>query len=348
MSGTQTSKSNQQLPVTWLLSVKNSLPFLQQTLESIYSQTYRNQKLLVWDDCSIDGTLDELQRWIPHRIPGKIFSGRSLRLGASLAFLVEQADTELCARIDGDDVSLPQRLELQVEFMQAHPEVGVLGTRTLFIDEHGQPCDKWDVASTDAEIRWRSRWQPQLCHPSVLFRKSVIMKAGNYRDFQIEDLDLWMRLSNITQIRNLDQVLLHYRRFENSMTGKVLDFVALDRKTATLNSSILFPNMSDSARIMKLWEATHPSLLHRQPELRKLPVILRSLDDRRFIKEFEGAALSLARQTGQPDNYFSSTELFKHQHYHLRRHLFHRAGLGKLHALRARMASSSEAIEQTA
>src|SRR5579863_7830623 len=107
----------EKLPVTWLISTKQSMPFLPLTLESIANQTYRNQKILAWDDCSTDGSLEELRRWIPSRIPGRIFAGKSLRLGPCLAYLVEQADTELCARIDGDDIAYPHRLERQVAYM---------------------------------------------------------------------------------------------------------------------------------------------------------------------------------------------------------------------------------------
>lgn len=110
----------QQACVTWLMSVRNGMPYVSETLASIAAQTYANHKILVWDDCSTDGTLEVLRKWVPDCIPGHIFAGHSLRLGPSLAFLVEQADTELCARIDADDISLPDRLEKQVAFLAAH------------------------------------------------------------------------------------------------------------------------------------------------------------------------------------------------------------------------------------
>ena len=141
-------------PVTWLLSVKNNMPFLAETLRSIAEQTYRNHKILAWDDCSTDGSLEELQKWIPAVIPGKIFSGKSLRLGPCLAFLVEQADTELCARIDGDDIAVPHRLEKQVRYMLDHPEVAVLGSRMQVIDENGNELPSWAHPVDEAEINW--------------------------------------------------------------------------------------------------------------------------------------------------------------------------------------------------
>jgi glycosyltransferase involved in cell wall biosynthesis len=93
--------------ITWLMPVRNAMPFLRETLASIAAQTHTNSEILVWDDDSDDGTLEELRRWIPSRIPGTIFRGRSQSVGKISAFLVEQARTELCARIDADDVNEP-------------------------------------------------------------------------------------------------------------------------------------------------------------------------------------------------------------------------------------------------
>ncbi len=165
----------EQAPITWLLATKNSMPYLTATLESIATQTYRNHKVLAWDDCSTDGSLEELERWIPHRIPGRIFSGQSKRLGPCLAFLLEQADTELCARIDGDDVNLPTRLERQVEVMLKNPAIGVLGSYLEVIDGEGKHVDigtsrrtmRRRVGATDIPIKLPI---PQRCFGAVPLR----------------------------------------------------------------------------------------------------------------------------------------------------------------------------------
>ena len=133
--------------ITWLLSVKNGMPFLPLTLESIANQTYTNHQILAWDDCSTDGSLAELQRFIPDRIPGRIFMGRSLPHGRARALLLQEADTELCAVIDGDDVAYPHRLERQVAFIAEHPEVAVLGSYAQGIDANGTEEQLWKFPS---------------------------------------------------------------------------------------------------------------------------------------------------------------------------------------------------------
>ena len=344
MNGTEIPERSEEQPcVTWLLSVKNSLPFLRQTLESIRSQTYENHKLLVWDDCSTDGTLEELQRWVPELIPGRIFSGRSLRLGASLAFLVEQADTELCARIDGDDVNLPQRLERQVAFMQAHPEVGALGSLTEHIDEHGHQRPAWSYPLEDADIRWRSRWQPSLCHPTVMFRRSAVLAAGNYRDFQVEDFDLWMRMSLLTEFHNLAEPLVQYRRYESSLTGQVDDFFPLELRTATLNAPVLFSGITDTTKALNLWRAAHP--YRHGPAGRLSPIGAR--DGFRDLKNLVSAAAAFARQVGKPDDYFLNTKVCNDQLYCMRRNLFQNCGLGMLYILRARLIARRQHVQSS-
>src|SRR5437763_1462931 len=92
-------------PVTWLMPVKNGMPYLPHTLRSIEAQTYKNWRVLASDNGSTDGTLEELQRWIPSRLPGRIIADEPLSLGKSLARLVGKAETELCARSDVDDAN---------------------------------------------------------------------------------------------------------------------------------------------------------------------------------------------------------------------------------------------------
>ena len=125
------------LRVTWLLPVKNGMPFLPTTLASIAEQTYQNFEVLAWDNGSTDGTLEELRKWIPSCLPGRIVSDRPMGLGVSLAEMVKEARTELCARIDADDVNLPDRLEKQVEFLRVHPDVALVGTQFIRLDQNG-------------------------------------------------------------------------------------------------------------------------------------------------------------------------------------------------------------------
>lgn len=309
-------------PVTWLMAVRNGMPYLPLTLESIAAQTYQDFKILVWDNGSTDGTLDALRAWIPQRIPGKVMEGRPLRLGPSLAALVEMADTELCARIDADDINLPERLREQVSFLEANPEVGIVGSHVRVIDENGKEGDKYTFALDDAEIRWKTIWKNQISHPAVMFRRSVILAVGNYRDCELsEDANLWMRAGRKTQIRNIDRILVNYRRSSRSLTGQMVDWVPICRLAAKQSVEFLFPNIGDPARTMELWEVTLPEHWNNPVKIRHL-------------RELREAAVSFARETGQPDDYFTNTSFFREQEYHLRRRVLEKFGLGPVIRLR--------------
>ncbi len=195
-------------PVTWLMPVRNGMPYLPITLGSIAAQTYPNHSIIVWDNGSTDGTLEVLHQWIPSRIPGVIVQDRPLRLGPAMAALLEMAPTELCAVIHGDDVNFPERLQRQVDFMLGHPNAGAVGGQIEIIGDHGEPRPTgggWIYETDDAAVRWRTRWQAQFCHPAVMLRRSAVLAAGNYRDRQpYEDFDLWVRMAAITELWNLD------------------------------------------------------------------------------------------------------------------------------------------------
>lgn len=314
-------------PITWLVTVRDGMPHLPLTLQSIAEQTYSNQKVIAWDGGSKDGTIDELRRWIPSRINGIVIADRPMRIGPCRAAMVSMADTELCAVLDGDDISLPHRLERQVEFMAEHPEVGVLGTQSEIIDADGNSSRGWHYFADDAQSRWYARWLAPFLHSSVMLRRTVVLAAGNYRDFVWEDSDLWLRLSSATEFHNLPEILVQYRRIPTSTTGAITSFVPTSRQVAELNVDILFPGIANPISAMQLWEAAHPHQVEGPSRLR-------------YIRQLRSAAVRFARQVGKPENYFTQTELYLGQQYTLRTRLFERAHLLPLIRLRHRLAKA--------
>lgn len=314
-----------------MLTVRDGMPYLPLTLQSIAEQTYSNHKIIAWDGGSKDGTIEELQRWIPSRINGVVIADRPMRIGPTRAAMLSMADTELCAVLDADDISLPRRLEAQVEFMTEHPEVGVLGTQSQFIDADGNPISGWHYYTDDAQMRWSARWRCPFLHSSVMLRRNVVLAAGNYRDFVWEDSDMWLRLSSTTEFHNLPAVLVQYRHQAASTTGGITSFVPTARQVAELNSDILFPGL-DPASAMRLWEATH--LDHLDTPFSFV-----------HFGQLKSAAVLLAKRAGKPDSYFTETELFRSQQYVLRKRLYKRAHLMPLIHLRHRLAKAADSSQ---
>lgn len=285
--------------MTLLMPVLNGMPFLPETLESIERQGYKNWEIIVWDNGSTDGTLEELRRWIPTRLPGRVISDEPLKLGPALARLVEAAQSELCARIDADDVMFPQRLTMQVAFMQEHPKVGVLGTEVEFIDDEGSVRPHLTPYSTeDADLRWLVRWLNPISHPSVMFRRSVITNAGNYRDLKpFEDHDLWFRVSLIAELANLPQVLLKYRQHARSTMGQAESkYHTYFDSMAELNADDLFAGFTSQEALSLRQKAIHDS---------EAKVTL--VDFASYRKAATNTAVSL----GRPKTYFRSTKAYK-------------------------------------
>lgn len=303
--------------VTWLLPVRNGMPFLPSTLASIANQTYRNFRVLAWDNGSMDETVAELRRWIPERLPGEIVAGIPLPLGMSLRAMVERCETELCARIDADDINLPERLEKQVAFLEKHPGTAVLGAQVNTIDGEGRQLERWHFSSGDAETRWRLRWANPISHPAVLFRRSVVLRAGNYQDCQAaEDFDLWMRVAELAEIRNHPEVLLQYRRTQGSVMAAISDHLSVERRVMQKNARQIFPEMPEEAAL-ELWGATHPREPQGVPRLKHLFALRRSA--RRF-----------AGRTGKPAPYFTGTETFRLQEDRIKMGLYERLHLAGL------------------
>ncbi len=285
--------------VTWLLPVKNAMPYLTEALASIAAQTYVHHTVLAWDNGSTDGSADELRRWVPSRIPGRVITDQPMGLGACLAKMVEMADSPLCARIDGDDVNLPNRLERQVRFMQLHPEVAVLGTDIQFMNEasEDQP-GAWSVSTDDADIRWRLRFCNALNHPTVVFRRDAILRAGNYRDVMPgQDYDLWVRVAQRARLANLPEKLVRYRLLETSVGATHRGHDRLER-IADRYTAELYPDLSTDqvSRLRRLLASDEDSGV--------------TLGDYRNLRRCATAA---ARQAREPRAYFRYSTQYRQQ-----------------------------------
>jgi glycosyltransferase involved in cell wall biosynthesis len=209
--------------VTWIMPVRNGMPFLSETLASIESQNEASSEILVWDNGSTDGTVDELQKWIPARIPGKVVSDRPQpNLAKSLALLVKESRTTYCARIDADDICLPGRLAAQLEYMENHPEITLLGTQVVYIGPDGKDwVHQQTLPRTFSDIIHGLLHGCPVCHPTWMFRRDDILAVGNYDDGEParEDVDLLMRLiTSGRRVECLNQKLLRYRIHPKSFT----------------------------------------------------------------------------------------------------------------------------------
>jgi glycosyltransferase involved in cell wall biosynthesis len=188
---------------------------LRLALRSCLDQTFADfEVVLVLNGDTTFDVENAVRRWHGDDRRLRVVSTEVRHLTFSLALGLHCARGELVARMDSDDLSSRDRLERQVAFMRAHPEVVVLGTDYELIDEAGRPVRRVSMPATDSKIRRAMLRGNPLCHPSVMFRRAAVLSAGGYLGgIYAQDYDLWTRLAvdPLNRFANLPQVCLGYR-----------------------------------------------------------------------------------------------------------------------------------------
>ncbi len=210
--------------VSVLMPVHNGQLTLPEAVESILTQTFGNFELIVVDDGSTDDSLAILRRFAERDPRVRIISRDNTGIAGALNDAIAAARGELFARMDADDVSMPTRFEQQVKFLVEHPEVVLLGSRVLLVEPYGTPLYTTSHAlehdQIDRELLRGTGWA--VVHPVAMMRAAAVRSVGGYRADRvpIEDLDLFLRLTEVGKAANLPDVLLHYRQHLDSTNHK--------------------------------------------------------------------------------------------------------------------------------
>ncbi|HXH19354.1 MAG TPA: glycosyltransferase [Chitinophagales bacterium] len=204
--------------VTVLLPVYNAEAHVAEAIQSILSQTFRDFELLIINDGSTDRSLEIIRSFNDARIRAES-NESNMKLIATLNKGIDLARGKYIARMDADDVSLPERLQKQVDFMETHSEVGVCGTWFQLFGNSGEIVK---YPEKDENIRIMMLYQTPFCHPSIIFRKDVFDKYGIRflpEFIHAEDYEAWVRLAGLTHFANIPEVLLKYRIHEQSVSA---------------------------------------------------------------------------------------------------------------------------------
>ena len=199
--------------VSVIMPVYNGAKYLQEAVESILIQTLPEFELIIIDDNSTDKSRIILE--IASQQDARVhlyYNEKNLGLPGTLNRGLELARGEYIARMDQDDISLPGRLEKQVCYLQAHPEVGICGTWAEIINERAGEI--WRYPSAHYEIYAKMLFANTLVHPSVMMRTSVLHRFALRYDenaIHFEDYDLWSRALPLIQFANIPEALLLYR-----------------------------------------------------------------------------------------------------------------------------------------
>lgn len=209
------------MKVSVVLPVYNAGSDLRQAVGSILEQEMGEFELIIIDDASTDRSAERIRNYAqadPRVRP--VYHSRNAGLSSTLNEGLELARGELVARMDQDDESLPNRLRVQTNFMDAHPEVVVAGSFVYHMGARRER-DRLIRFPTDSEEIKRTLLRENcLYHPSVMFRRREILELGGYRpQFRnAEDYDLWLRTSKRFELANIPEPLLRYRFTVSGMT----------------------------------------------------------------------------------------------------------------------------------
>lgn len=183
--------------ISIIMGIYNCAKTLPEAIDSILSQTYQQWKLILCDDGSTDNTFsvaEEYQKNYPEKIV-LIRNEKNLGLNYTLNHCLKFADTEYVARMDGDDISLPRRLELEISFLEAHPQYAIVSCPIIYFDEYGDYRTGTDKGEPEKSSLARS---VPFCHAPCMVRREAFIAVNGYtvssRRMRVEDWDLWIKM----------------------------------------------------------------------------------------------------------------------------------------------------------
>jgi hypothetical protein len=202
--------------VSVVLPVWNGERYVKQTIESILAQQFSDFELVIVDDGSTDNTPSIIESF-GHDPRIRCHRQANLGLVNALNKGLELSLGKLIARIDADDYAMPERLMLQVKALVENPGVAVIGSAIRVVDENDKTLRR---VSYETLANTRMADGCAVAHAAVMFKKDVIIRLGGYRQpfLHAEDYDLWLRVSEIAEIRNLEEVLTVVRELASGIT----------------------------------------------------------------------------------------------------------------------------------
>jgi glycosyltransferase involved in cell wall biosynthesis len=242
--------------ISVVLPVYNGARFLRQTLASLRWQTFTDWEAVCVNDGSTDESQAILRQFAAADPRFRIVDQENQGIVAALNASVLAARAPWIARIDADDVAVPERLATQWRFVQDHPDVVVVGSYMLFTDPEGFPLStqRYALEQEAIEQALLSGSAGSFGHPSVLIRRDALLKAGLYRkEYEwVEDIDLWLRITRLGRVANIPRVLMHYRQHEQSVCWnrralqherlhRLLALARADRGLAAANQPLAAP-----------------------------------------------------------------------------------------------------------
>ena len=204
--------------ISVVMPAYNAEAYIGVAIDSILTQSFTDFEFLILNDCSADNTEAIIKSYDDPRIV-YIKNEQNMGVAATLNKGLHFAQGEYIARMDADDIALPQRFEKQVAYLDNHPEIAVLGTQVRFFCDDGDG-DPFCYFGSSQQLKIDLLFASAIAHPSVMMRRQLILDLGCYnRSFEgLEDYELWCRVSQQAALSVYPEILLRYRIHPGQVT----------------------------------------------------------------------------------------------------------------------------------
>lgn len=199
--------------VSVVLSTYNDEKHIKETIESVLNQTYINFEFIIWNDGSTDSTEGIIKSFKDERI--RYFYHENTGLGKALSLACNEAQGTYIARIDGDDICLPNRFEREVEYLEYHPNVVLVSSSVIYINEKGEKIGRSYPWTWNRNIKH----QLNIVHPAAMFKKEIYISTCGYQDIKsAQDRILWSKMGKYGDFAIIKDPLIKYRWIDSSLS----------------------------------------------------------------------------------------------------------------------------------
>jgi len=282
------------MAISVVMSVYNGERWLGEAIESVLAQTYRDFEFIIVDDGSTDGTPAILADYAARDERIRIISQENTGVSRAMNRVLPQVRHEWVARFDADDVMHPRRLERQLAFLEAHPDLAVASCFADYIDEEGHKVGVYDNPLTSPETVRRWLEQGRVIHfiqSGAIMRRDVVLEVGGYRpEYSVtEDTDLWNRIAErgygvLVQPEVLMKVRVHERSLtRSSMLLQAQQFRWLEAGARLRRAGLpepTFAEFKEQERRRSLLERVNTSRIDYGRMFYKCAVVSRTRGDR--------------------------------------------------------------------
>lgn len=258
-------ESNRTIPIlTVIMSMCNAERYLREAIESVLHQTFRDFEFIILDDHSSDHSANIAQSYFDERVR-VIINKERIGLAKCLNLGLKKARGGFIARQDADDVSLPSRFEKQIAVLTERPDLGLVGTGYLLVNEKGEVLGKHIFPKRQKEALMKRNI---FCHGSIMFRRDIIDKVGPYNELfkYSEDYEMFLRIAESCDVSNIDEALYAWRVHRGQRGGYATGLFECNYAYCKLARMLLKGNI-DIDRVVRLEEDDVTALLNMREKL---------------------------------------------------------------------------------